>query len=102
MKIISLNKGLGALWYSLIFSIYLISFPILANNSLRQKQSIRQQIQISGTVSDGINPLPGVTVAVKGQQKIHILSQLIERVNDTDYTGRRGSFDISLLMMANI
>lgn len=69
MKIISLNKGLGTLWYSLIFSIYLFSFPILANKTLGHKQSIRQQIQISGTVTDGTNPLPGVTVAVKGQQK---------------------------------
>ncbi|RTY78844.1 SusC/RagA family TonB-linked outer membrane protein [Flavobacterium sp. LS1P28] len=70
MKIILLNKGLGALWYSLIFSIYLFSFPILANNMLGHKQFMRQQIQISGTVTDGTNPLSGVTIAVKGQQKI--------------------------------
>lgn len=70
MKIISLNKGLGALWYSLIFSIYLFSFPILANNTLGHKQSIRQQIQISGTVSDGTIPLSGVTITIKGQQKM--------------------------------
>ncbi|MFV8351736.1 SusC/RagA family TonB-linked outer membrane protein [Flavobacterium sp. XS2P14] len=70
MKIISLNKGLEALWYSLIFSIYLSCFPIIASNTLRHKQSIQQQIQISGTVTDGTNPLPGVTVAIKGQQKM--------------------------------
>lgn len=70
MKIISLNKGLGALWYLLIFSIYLFSFPILAKNTLSHKQSKQQQIKINGTVTDGTNPLPGVTVSVKGQQKM--------------------------------
>lgn len=61
MKIISLNKGLGTLWYSLILSLYLCPTPSFA---------VPQQIQISGTVSDGTNPFPGVTVAVKGQQKM--------------------------------
>jgi TonB-linked SusC/RagA family outer membrane protein len=69
MKIISLNKGLGALWYPLILSLFLCCFPILASNTLRHKQYIRLQIQINGTVTDGTNPLPGVTIAVKGQQK---------------------------------
>jgi TonB-linked SusC/RagA family outer membrane protein len=68
MKNISLNKGLGALWYPLILSLYLSATPTFASNTLRPEQSILQQNQISGTVSDGTNPLPGVTVTVKGQQ----------------------------------
>lgn len=70
MNKFSLNKGLGALWYSLIFSLYLCCTPAQANNRLRQNQSQQQQNQISGTITDGTNPLPGVTVAVKGQLKM--------------------------------
>ena len=69
MNKFSLNKGLGALWYPLIFSVYLSCFPILASNTLRHKQSIQQQNQISGTITDGSNPLSGVNILVKGQQK---------------------------------
>lgn len=67
MKKFSLNKGLGALWYPLIFSFYLCCTPALANNRLRQNQSLPQQNQISGTITDGINPLPGVTISIKGK-----------------------------------
>ncbi|RTZ02741.1 SusC/RagA family TonB-linked outer membrane protein [Flavobacterium bomense] len=70
MKIISLNKGLRALWYPIIFGLYLCCPPAQANNRLRQNQSQWQQNQISGTITDGTNPLPGVTIAVKGQQKM--------------------------------
>jgi TonB-linked SusC/RagA family outer membrane protein len=69
MKIISLNKGLGALWYSLILSLYLSYAPTLASNTFRQKQSIQQQIQISGKITDGTSPLSGVSISVKGQPK---------------------------------
>jgi TonB-linked SusC/RagA family outer membrane protein len=67
MKIISLNKGLGALWYPLIFGLYLCGTPAIANNLLRQVQSLPQQTQISGTITDGNNPLPGVTISIKGK-----------------------------------
>jgi TonB-linked SusC/RagA family outer membrane protein len=67
MKNFSLNKGLGALWYPLIFSLYLCCTPALANNRLRQNQSLPLQNQISGTITDGINPLPGVTISIKGK-----------------------------------
>lgn len=78
MKIISLNKGLRALWYSLILSIYLFNLPILASNMLRHKQSIQQQIQISGTVTDGTSPLAGVTIFIKGTPKTAV----------SDYNGK--------------
>ena len=69
MKIISLNKGVGALWYSLIFGLYFCCTPALANKVLRQNQSILQQIQIRGTITDGKDPLPGVTITLKGKPK---------------------------------
>jgi TonB-linked SusC/RagA family outer membrane protein len=69
MKIISLNKGLGALWYPLIVSLYLYATPTFSSNTYRHKQSILQQIQISGKVTSGTNPLPGVSITTKGQQR---------------------------------
>jgi TonB-linked SusC/RagA family outer membrane protein len=78
MKIISLNKGLGALWYTLILSLYLSPTSTFSSNTLRHKPSILQQIQISGKVTSGTNPLSGVSITVKGQQKTAI----------TDFDGR--------------
>jgi TonB-linked SusC/RagA family outer membrane protein len=72
MKIISLNKGLGALWYTLIFSFYLSCTPTLALNTLQL--SVTQQSQVIGTVTDGINPLPGVTVTVKGKKNNTVIT----------------------------
>jgi TonB-linked SusC/RagA family outer membrane protein len=67
MKIISLKKGVGALWYSLIFGLYFCCTPALANKVLRQNQSLLQQIQIKGIITDGKDPLPGVTITLKGK-----------------------------------
>lgn len=66
MKTISLNKGLAALWYPIIFGFYLFCTPALARNTLRFSIS-QQQTQVSGIVTDGINPLTGVSVSVKNQ-----------------------------------
>ena len=68
MKIISLNKGLGALWYPLILGLYLCCTLAQANNRLIQNQFQRQQNQISGTITDGTSPLPGVTISIKGKR----------------------------------
>ena len=68
MKIISLNKGLGALWYPLILVLYLCCTLAQANNRLIQNQFQRQQNQISGTITDGTSPLPGVTISIKGKR----------------------------------
>lgn len=65
MKNISLNKGLAALWYPLIFSFYLFCTPALARNTLRFSVSQQQQT-ITGTITDGTIPLAGVTIKVKG------------------------------------
>lgn len=64
MKIISLNKGLAALWYPLIFSFYLFCTPALARNTLQI--TVSQQHIITGTITDGIAPLVGVTIKLKG------------------------------------
>lgn len=76
MKIIPLNKGLGALWYLLILGLYLCCTPALAHNILRQNQSLLQQNQIKGTVTDGTYPLSGVTISIKGNSKTATISDL--------------------------
>ncbi|TRX30439.1 SusC/RagA family TonB-linked outer membrane protein [Flavobacterium sp. ZT3R18] len=69
MKTFSLNKGLVALWYPFIFGFYLFCTPALARNTLKFSVS-QQQSQVNGTVSDGTSPLSGVSISVKGQQKM--------------------------------
>jgi TonB-linked SusC/RagA family outer membrane protein len=78
MKTFSLNKGLSALWYPLILSLYLSATPTYSSNTYRHRQSLLQQIQISGKVTSGTNPLSGVSITVKGQQKTAV----------TDFDGR--------------
>lgn len=67
MKTFSLNKGWVGLWYPFIFGFYLFCTPALARNTLRFSTS-QQQTQISGIVTDGTNPLPGVSISVKNQR----------------------------------
>jgi TonB-linked SusC/RagA family outer membrane protein len=58
----------GKALYCLIFMGMLLSFPsLLAKNTYRHNQVSFQQGQIQGTISDGSNPLPGVTVAIKNK-----------------------------------
>jgi TonB-linked SusC/RagA family outer membrane protein len=63
------SKTLCALFF---MGTLLSFFPIQAKNPLRQSLTVTQQHQIQGTVTDGINTLPGVTVAIKGQQKTEV------------------------------
>lgn len=67
MKIFSLSKGLAALWYPFIFGFYLFCTPALARNTLRFSAP-QQQSEIRGTVTDGTNPLAGVSISIKGKQ----------------------------------
>ncbi|MFV8326202.1 SusC/RagA family TonB-linked outer membrane protein [Flavobacterium sp. ZS1P14] len=69
MKNISFYKGGSAFWYLILFGLSLSYTPAPAKTVLRQLQSLPQQNQISGTVTDGTSPLPGVTISVKGQPK---------------------------------
>ncbi|WP_202704131.1 SusC/RagA family TonB-linked outer membrane protein [Flavobacterium sp. UGB4466] len=64
MKTFSLNKGLAGLWYPFIFGFYLFCTPALARNTLQI--AVSQQQTITGTITDGITPLVGVTIKLKG------------------------------------
>lgn len=67
MKFISVNNGLRLLFYSSI----LAAFPCtaLARAHASPNGAAYFQQTISGTVSDGSGPLPGVTVLVKGTRR---------------------------------
>lgn len=67
MKKISFYKGGLAFLYLIIIGFSLSYTPASANKVLRPMQSLRQQSQISGIITDGTNPLPGVTISIKGK-----------------------------------
>jgi TonB-linked SusC/RagA family outer membrane protein len=69
MKNFSFYKGGSAFWYLILFGFSLSYTPAPAKTILRQLQSLPQQSQISGTITDGASPLAGVTISVKGHQK---------------------------------
>ncbi|GIQ57860.1 SusC/RagA family TonB-linked outer membrane protein [Flavobacterium collinsii] len=73
MKTFSLNKGLVALWYPLIFGFYLFCTSAFARNTLRFSTS-QQQNQIQGIITDGTNVLPGVTIIVKSKANSGVIS----------------------------
>ncbi|PRZ23286.1 SusC/RagA family TonB-linked outer membrane protein [Flavobacterium granuli] len=89
MQNYSLNKKLGALWHLILIGIILSSTPALAKKRLRPQLSERQQNQISGIITDGRTPLPGVTIAIKNRINYAVLSDfdgkysLIAKANDT-------------------
>ncbi|MFH6959574.1 SusC/RagA family TonB-linked outer membrane protein [Flavobacterium aquidurense] len=74
MKNYSFYKGRSAFWYLIIIGFTLSNTPALANKLLRQMQSPHQQNQISGTITDGKNPLPGVTISIKGKRNSTVSS----------------------------
>jgi len=53
--------------------------PVHAKVKLRYSEIITQQFQIQGTVTDGTNPLPGVTISIKNKSKVTTV---------TDYNGQ--------------
>ncbi|MCV9926611.1 SusC/RagA family TonB-linked outer membrane protein [Flavobacterium sp. LS1R49] len=63
----SFYKGSKALYYLIFFGCFLSFTPVLAKSVLRQQQSNTQQNLVHGTITDGTNPLPGVTIALKGK-----------------------------------
>ncbi|MFH6936060.1 SusC/RagA family TonB-linked outer membrane protein [Flavobacterium sp. FlaQc-30] len=59
----------GKAVYCLLFTGFLLSFShSIAGNLKRHFKSISQQHQVQGTVTDGTNPLPGVTLAIKSKK----------------------------------
>lgn len=66
--------------YCLIFLGFLMSFSSLsAKDHFRQPNSFLQQHKVLGTVTDGSNPLPGVSIAVKSKKNNAAIS---------DYSGQ--------------
>lgn len=81
MKNSSFYKGSSAFWYLIIFGFTLGSNLALANKPLRPMLSARQQNQISGIITDGSNPLPGVTISLKGSKNTTVLSDFDGKYN---------------------
>ncbi|TDP00313.1 SusC/RagA family TonB-linked outer membrane protein [Flavobacterium sp. 245] len=70
----------GKALYCLFFIWLCFSFSSLyATNSIRRSISFPQQFQVQGTISDGSNPLPGVTIAIKNKRNSATIS---------DYSGQ--------------
>lgn len=79
MNIFSFSMG-GRACYCLIFIGFLMSFsPMSAKNISRQGNSLSQQHMVQGNVTDGTNPLPGVTIAIKNKKNNAVIS---------DYSGQ--------------
>ena len=74
MNKFSFYKGGSAFWYLIIIGFSLSYTPALANNSLRNSLAATQQHQVQGTITDGANPLPGVTIAIKGKRNTTTIS----------------------------
>lgn len=74
MKKYSFYKGGSAFWFLIIIGFTLSYTPASANKVLRPLHNIRQQSQISGTITDGVNPLAGVTVSIKGKASTGTIS----------------------------
>jgi TonB-linked SusC/RagA family outer membrane protein len=70
----------GKAFYCLFFLGFFLTFSSLyAKNSFRHISKISQQYKIQGTITDGINPLPGVTIAIKNKSNTAVVS---------DYSGQ--------------
>ncbi|UFH36534.1 SusC/RagA family TonB-linked outer membrane protein [Flavobacterium acetivorans] len=89
MKNSSFHNTASALCYIILIGIILSSSPALANKTLRPELSERQQNQISGIITDGRTPLPGVTISIKNRVNYAVLSDfdgkysLLAKANDT-------------------
>lgn len=80
------GKGL----YCLFFIWLCFSFSsVYAKNAVRHSTIFTQRHQIQGTITDGLNPLPGVTIAVKSRLNSSTISDysgqytLFSDANDT-------------------
>jgi len=79
MNNFSFSMG-GRALYCLIFLGFLLSFsPMLAKNHSKHSNLFFQQHKVQGTITDGINPLPGVTIAIKNKKNNAVIS---------DYSGQ--------------
>jgi TonB-linked SusC/RagA family outer membrane protein len=77
MNNFSFTRGGKAFYFLFLMGTLLSVSPLLANNFIRQSLASTQQHQIQGTVTDGINPLAGVSISIKGKSNATL----------TDYNG---------------
>jgi TonB-linked SusC/RagA family outer membrane protein len=77
MKNFSFIRGGKTFCFLFLMGTILSVSPILANNSIRQTLNPTQQFQVQGTVTDGSNPLAGVSISIKGKSNATL----------TDYNG---------------
>jgi len=78
MNIFSFYKDGKAFCCLFFLGIFLSFSPVFANKTTWHDISFQQHF-VQGTISDGANPLPGVTIAVKGKLKSSTIS---------DFTGQ--------------
>lgn len=79
MNNFSFYKGRKAL-YCLFFVVVSLSFSSLQASVHKRNRSFSiQQIQIQGTITDGTDPLPGVTITIKSKKNNAVIS---------DYSGQ--------------
>jgi TonB-dependent SusC/RagA subfamily outer membrane receptor len=89
MNNFSFYRGGKAFCFLFLMGIILSFSPIQASNSSRQRHAQTQQIKIQGTVTDGINTLPGVNVSIKNRSNAYTVSdyngqyELIASTQDT-------------------
>jgi TonB-linked SusC/RagA family outer membrane protein len=78
MNNFSFSMGGKAFCFLFFMGSFLSFSPILAHNLIRHSYAATQQLQIQGTVTDGVNSLPGVSISIKNKSKT---------VTVTDYSG---------------
>lgn len=74
MNNFSFYKGGKAFCFLFVMGYLLSLSPLQANTFNRHSLATTQQQQIKGTVTDGLNPLPGVSIAIKGKSKSTTIS----------------------------
>ncbi|WP_202704240.1 SusC/RagA family TonB-linked outer membrane protein [Flavobacterium sp. UGB4466] len=79
MNNFSLYKD-GRALYCLYFLGFILSFSsVQSKNTYRRSSSFIQQHQIQGTLTDGTNPIPGVTISIQNKTNTTVIS---------DYSGQ--------------
>ncbi|MDR6845601.1 SusC/RagA family TonB-linked outer membrane protein [Flavobacterium granuli] len=78
MNNFSFSMGGRAFCFLFLTGTMLSFSPVQATNPLRQSTIPTQQHQIQGTVTDGVNPLAGVSISIQGKSNIATV---------TDYSG---------------
>ncbi|MEA9414304.1 SusC/RagA family TonB-linked outer membrane protein [Flavobacterium sp. PL02] len=93
MKNISFCKGWEVLWYAFISAIYL-TCPDTFAKPITKYSPTQQQLQISGTITDGVGTMPGVTVGIKGS--------IISAVTDLSGKYTINAFNTDILVFSYI